>query len=267
MKIISWNVNGIRAVMKKGFVDWFEKEHPDVLCIQETKAFESQLPPEIHLAMQNYDYVWHEWTRPWYAWTAIFYKKSLNLVDKKSHFESMEHFHEDGRVVETVFDLWFKKPILLLNLYFPNGGMRANGDEMLTYKLEFYDRFLHYIQNREKAWYYVITCGDFNVCHHSIDIARPEANKNSIWFLPEERAKLTEIQDAGFVDVFRFKNPEAKDRYTWWSYRAGSRPRNVWRRLDYFWVSQEIVDYVKHVDQLDQVMGSDHCPIVLELNV
>lgn len=265
MKIVSRNVNGIRAVMKKWFLDWLVQEDPDVLCLQETKAFETQMPPEMRFAMQDYNYVWHEWTRPWYAWTVTFYKKSLKLLDKKSQFEDIEHFHEDGRVVETVFDVGLDKPLLILNLYFPNGGTRADGQEMLSYKLDFYDYFLHYIQNREKDWYYVVSCGDFNVCHHSIDIARPEANKNSIWFLPVEREKLTEVQNAWFVDVFRLKNPEAKDRYTRWSYRAGARPRNVWRRLDYFRSSKEIVDHIKAVNQLDYVMGSDHCPVMLEI--
>ena len=134
----------------------------------------------------------------------------------------MEHFHVDGRVVETKFQTF-----TLLNIYFPNGGERSDGTEMLSYKLEFYQHFLHYINKLRDAGERVITCGDFNICHRAIDIARPEENKNSIGFLPIERAEMDGLEKHGYVDVFRHFYPELTDHYTWWSYRAGARMRNV----------------------------------------
>jgi len=264
MKIISWNVNGIRAVMKKWFLDWVTVENPDILCLQETKAFEVQIPAELRFVVADYDYVWHQWTRPWYAGTAIFFKKSLNVISKISKFESVEKFNDDGRVTELRFiDKW--KEVVLLNIYFPNWWTRADGQEMLSYKLWFYDNYLYYIQQLELEWKLVISCGDFNICHKEIDIARPDANKNSIWFLPIEREKIWTVFDSGFVDVFRKFYPDLLDQYTRWSYRAGARPRNVWRRLDYFVVSENLLDNIIWIDHLTDVMGSDHCPIRLLL--
>ena len=260
MKIASRNVNGIRAVIAKWFYDWVKKEDPDVICLQEVKSFESQLPPEFRFHMQEYNWIWHAGERPWYAWTATLYKKHLKFVSWISKFESIEHFHEDGRVVETKF-----QNFTLLNVYFPNGGERADGTEMLGYKLEFYDHFIHYINKLRAAGEKVITCGDFNICHHPIDIARPEENKNSIGFLPIEREKMDELENHDYVDVFRHFYPEAKDHYTWRSYRAGARPRNVWRRLDYFRVSKNVLSHVEKITHETAIEWSDHCPITLEL--
>lgn len=276
MKIISRNVNGIRAVVKKWFLDFVKKEDPDILCIQETKAKENQISEEMHLVMKDYDFVWNSAERPGYAGTAIFYKKNIDVFDIESHFDEIWHFNQDGRVTEIRFKIFNKnnsslaskwlisKEIVLMNNYFPNGGTRADGTEMLWYKLEYYDHFLKYIQALEKEDKLVITCGDFNVCHKEIDIARPEANKKSIWFLPEERAKVSNILDIGFVDVFRKFNPDLIDHYTWWSYRAGARPKNVWRRLDYFVVSQDLMKNISFVEHMVDVMWSDHCPIWIE---
>jgi len=252
--------------LKKWFLEWFEKEKPDVLCLQEVKAFEHQMPAEIRFVLQGYDVVWHKWERPGYAWTAIFYKKWLDVVEKTSSFEEVEHFTADGRVTEIKFKAWGEK-FCLLNLYFPNGGTRANGQEMLSYKKEFYDKFLDYIKKLEKKWLQVITCGDFNVCHKEIDIARPKENVKSIWFLPEERVKLDEIVEAGFVDVFRSFYPDQKNQYSWWSYRAWVRGRNVWRRLDYFVTSTTLIPKVRDIKYQTEVMGSDHCPIMISLDI
>jgi len=252
----------VRAVIKKGFLDWVKQEDHDILCLQETKAFEHQMPVEMRFALNDYDYVWHEGKRPWYAGTATFYKKSLQLIGKSSRFANIEHFNDDGRVVEIRFE-FDGKEIVLLNLYFPNGGTRANGQEMLSYKLAFYDHFLHYATTLKNEGKSVIACGDFNICHTEIDIARPEANKNSIGFLLVEREKIWSVFDAGFVDVFRNFNPGLRDQYTWWSYRAGARPRNVGWRLDYFVVSKDLLQNIKWIKHLTNVMGSDHCPIQL----
>lgn len=272
MRITSRNVNGIRAVLGKGFYERVKKDNPDILCIQETKAFETQLPPDFHYHMQDYNMARHAGQKPWYSWVVTFYKKNLKLISSTSRFENIEYFHEDGRVVETKFE-FENVPLdkggvggfVLLNVYFPNGGERADGTEMLDYKLEFYHHFLHYINNLRKKWEHIITCWDFNVCHREIDIARPEENKNSIWFLPIERAELDKLEKNDYVDVFRHFHPDAKDHYTRRSYRAGARPRNVWRRLDYFRVSKDIISKVQKIIHQTSVEWSDHCPISIEL--
>ena len=158
------------------------------------------------------------------------------------------------------------KEFALLNIYFPNGGTRADGTEMLTYKLDFYQQYRSYMGMLRKQGKLVISTGDFNICHQAIDIARPEENKNSIGFLPIERAEMDTLVKEGYVDVFRALYPEMKDKYTWRSYRAGAKERNVGRRLDYFWVSEEVLPLVSGIEHQEKVQGSDHCPIMLELS-
>lgn len=260
MKIISWNVNGIRAVAKKGFWDWFQKEKADVACLQETKAFHHQLEPALQCP-PGYEAVWHEGTRPGYAGTATFAKEKP--VDTMTAFEGKYAcFHEHGRVVETQFQAF-----RLLNIYFPNGQTNAAGEEKLTYKLEFYDHLLEYLEPFRKAGEKIILCGDFNICHREIDIARPKANANSIGFTPVERAKIDEVCGKGYVDVFRHLHPQTKDAYTWWSYRAGARPRNVGWRIDYFFVTPNVLPHIKSIKHQTDVMGSDHCPVELQLDI
>lgn len=260
MKIASRNVNGIRAVTGKWFYDWVKQNDPDIICLQEVKSFESQLPPEFRYHMAEYDRIRHAGEKPGYSGVATFYKKHLKFVSWRSKFEHMEHFHEEGRVVETKF-----QDFTLLNIYFPNGGDRADGTEMLWYKLKFYEHFIHYINRLKDKGEKIITCGDFNICHKEIDIARPKENANSIWFLPIERAEMDKLEANGYVDIFRHYFPELKDHYTWWSFRAWARPRNVWWRLDYFRVSKDIVPYAKKIIHETSVQWSDHCPILLEL--
>jgi len=233
LKIASRNVNWIRAVIQKWFYDRVKKNDRDIICLQETKAFESQLPVEFRYHMADYNRVRHSGTKPWYSWTATLYKKSLNLISSKSHFEDIEHFHEDGRVVETKFSLSslikegdhevvedLNKTFTLLNIYFPNWWDKADWTEMLTYKLKFYDHFIQYINNLRVQWENIITTWDFNICHNPIDIARPEENKNSIWFLPIERAEMDKLLENWYTDIFRHFNPDLKDQYTRRSYRA-----------------------------------------------
>lgn len=262
MKITSWNVNWIRAVIQKDFFWWIQKDNPDILCLQEVKAFENQLPAEFKYMMKDYNRIWHAGEKPGYSWTAIFYKKTLDVVWSVSRFEEVEYFHTDGRVVELSFG-----DFVLLNIYFPNGWEKADGTEMLTYKLEFYHKFLEYIDKLKSQGKKVITTWDFNICHREIDIARPKENINSIWFLPIERAEMDRLIEHGYVDVFRHFNPELTDHYTRWSYRAWARPRNVWRRLDYFRVSGDVIPLVQRVIHQTAVEGSDHCPISLEVNI
>ena len=260
-KIASRNINGIRAVIGKGFYDRVKQNDPDIICLQEVKSFETQLPTDFRFHMKDYNRIRHSWQRPGYAGVATLYKKNLKLVSWISKFESIEHFHEDGRVIETKF-----QDFTLLNLYFPNGGERADGTEMLSYKLEFYNHFIHYINKLRDKGEKVITCGDFNICHREIDIARPKENEKSIGFLPIERAEMDKLEDHNYVDVFRHFYPDKKDSYTRRSHRAGSRARNVWWRLDYFRVSKNVIPHLKKITHETAVGWSDHCPILLELS-
>ena len=223
MKIISWNVNGIRAVEKKGFRDWFNSEDADIVCLQETKAVQSQLSDEL-VCPPGYFASWHT-GRPGYSGVVTYSKEEP--LSQTSTFEDFPIFHEEGRVTETKF-----KKFTLLNIYFPNGGTNSKGEEKLSYKLEFYKNFLIYINKLREAGENIIVCGDFNICHTEIDIARPKENAKSIGFLPEERAWISKLIENKYSDVFRTLNPDKTDSYTWWSYRAGARPRNVGWRLD-----------------------------------
>jgi len=263
MKILSWNVNWIRAVIQKWFFDWVKENDPDFVCLQEVKAFEIQIPAEIRFHLSDYDYLWHQGTRPGYAWTAIFFKKWIEISEKKSEF-SFHEFSDEGRVTEVAFR-YGEKVVHLLNVYFPNGWDRADWTEMLSYKLDFYEKMRQYVQWIRDEWAEVIICGDFNICHTEIDIARPKENENSIWFLPIERAEMDKLENDGLVDVFRKLNPGLKDQYTWWSYRGWARERNVGRRLDYFWISPALFNDVQLMNHQTKVWWSDHCPISLEL--
>jgi exodeoxyribonuclease-3 len=263
MKITSRNVNGIRSVMNKDFFSRVKENDADIICLQEVKAFEHQIPPEIRFHLADYLYVRHHGTRPGYAGTAIFYKKTLPIIEKKSDF-STPCFSEDGRMTQLDFQ-YQGEEISLLNIYFPNGGTRADGTEMLSYKLEFYEKYRTYINELTTAGKLVISTGDFNICHTAIDIARPEENKNSIGFLPIERAEMDKLVANKYVDVFRYYYPEMKEKYTRRSYRSGARARNIGWRLDYFWVNEKALAWIISVQHQEQVEGSDHCPIVLEL--
>jgi len=261
VKIISRNVNGIRAIAKKWFQDFVKEQNPDVLCIQETKAFEEQYIIEVWV-LEGYKHIWHSWVKPWYAWVATFFKEDIEIISAKNHFWETEHFHDHWRVVETKF-----KNFTLINVYFPNWWTKADWTEMLSYKLEFYDKMIDYCNKLVEQWESVIITWDFNICHTEIDIARPKENKNSIWFLPIERKKFWEFLSNWYIDVFRYFNPWLKWYYTWWSYRWWARKRNIWRRLDYFIFSKDLIWKVKKIEHLDQQMWSDHCPILMEIDL
>jgi exodeoxyribonuclease-3 len=263
MKIISWNVNWIRAVAKKWFNDFVIDQNPDILCIQETKAFEEQFLKDVW-ELEWYKYVWHTWERAWYAWTVIFYKESIEVINTKNHFDERNHLHTDGRVTEIEY-IKDGKNIVLLNGYYPNGGTRADGTEMVTYKLEFYDHIIEYSNNLVSEGKSVILTWDLNIVHTEIDIARPKENQNTIWFLPIERAKVTELLENWYIDTFRHFYPEQLDTYSWWSYRAWARPRNVGWRIDYFVVNKDFIDHVEDMEYMTDVMWSDHCPVMMKL--
>ena len=263
MKIVSRNVNGIRAVLQKGFFDWMKENNADIICLQEVKAFENQIPPEVRFLLAEYEYVWHRGNRPWYAGTAIFFRKGIEVKEKKAEFEERS-FWEEGRMTQLNF-VYQGQEIALINGYFPNGNPRADWTEMLPYKLAFYEQFRMYINVLKAEGKMIIATGDFNICHHPIDIARPEANKNSIGFLPIERAEMDKLKADGYVDVFRWLNPELREKYTRWSYRSGAKERNVWWRLDYFRVAEKVLDWVEWMGHQEEIEGSDHCPIWLKL--
>ncbi|MDI9617769.1 exodeoxyribonuclease III [Methanothermobacter sp.] len=254
IKIISWNVNGLRAVYRKGFLDWFMEEKPDILCLQETKASPEQLPRRLRY-VEGYRSFFTPAERKGYSGVAMYTR-----IPPKSLREGfgVERFDIEGRIQVADFD-----DFLLYNIYFPNGKM---SDERLKYKLEFYDAFLEDVNRERDAGRNTVICGDFNTAHREIDLARPKENSNVSGFLPVERAWIDKFIENGYVDTFRMFNKEP-GQYTWWSYRTRARERNVGWRLDYFFVNEEFAKNVKRSWILSEVMGSDHCPIGLEIEV
>jgi len=256
-------VNWIRAVAKKWFKEFVKLENPDILCLQETKAFEDQFLKDVW-ELEWYNYIWHSGERAWYAWTVIFYKKDIEIINKKNNFDEIEHFHSDWRVTEIEFTRNGEN-VVLMNGYFPNWWTRASWEEMLTYKLDFYDKLIDYTRKIKDSGKKMIITWDFNICHEEIDIARPKANINSIWFLPIEREKIGEFISDWNIDVWRNKYPDKRDVYSWWSYRAWARQNNVGWRIDYFVVNEDFIDNIDNIEYLTDIMWSDHCPIMLEL--
>lgn len=261
MKIATRNVNGIRAIAEKWFVERITNNDIDIVCIQEPKAFEHQIPQQLQSLSYDYNVVWHAWLRPWYAWTAIFYKKKFWELPWNNRFDWNEILHDDGRITEIIID-----KIKIINWYFPNWWTRADGTEMLSYKLNFYDQITDYINKSHKEWYNTIATGDFNIVHTPIDIARPKENENTIGFLPIEREKIGNFMGkTNSLDMFRYLHPEQLDAYTRRSYRAWARPRNVGRRIDYMMVDQQIKDSIVSCEHQNDVMWSDHCPVLLKM--
>ena len=253
MKLISWNVNGVRAVVKKGFLDWLELAQPDILCIQETKAHVDQLAAEI-LTDHGYHTFWHSGERRGYSGVATFCKDEPFYVQEGL---GIERYDAEGRVLLTEHENF-----LLYNIYFPNG---QKDDERLQYKLDFYDELLPIINEQVESGNNVVVTGDWNTAHHPIDLARPKQNVNTSGFMPIEREKLDMYVENGWIDTFRLFHPEG-DRYSWWTYRFGARERNVGWRIDYFFINEGFVDNVEDADIHDEVVGSDHCPVSLELS-
>jgi exodeoxyribonuclease-3 len=254
MRLYSWNVNGFRAVARKGFWDWFNRMEGDVVCLQETKVEPAQLHSE-ELPPADYGSLWHPAeVKRGYSGVAVFYRVSpgdyrLGLPDKRMQGE--------GRLIQMEFDAFH-----LFNVYFPNGQM---GEERLQFKLEFYDRFLEYIEEvrRSKP---IVVCGDFNTAHREIDLKNPQANANRSGFLPIERDWLDRLTEHGYEDTFRLFTTEG-GHYTWWDYRTNARARNAGWRIDYFFVSRELRGAVKNAWIEPEVYGSDHCPVGLELDL
>jgi len=254
VKIISWNVNGIRSVYRKGFIDWVMEESPDILCCQELKAQPNQLGDGFQ-EPAGYHAYWGWGERKGYSGVATFSKKEPSRV--QSGF-GIKRFDEEGRAIITEFP-----DFTLFNVYFPNGKASA---ERLSYKMEFYNEFLAYVDPLLKDGQRLIVCGDFNTAHHEIDLARPKQNEKISGFLPEERAWMDSFVAHGFVDTFRHFNQEP-GHYTWWDLKSRARERNVGWRIDYFFVSSNLIDRVSKAFIIYDRTGSDHAPVGIELDL
>lgn len=253
MRLISWNVNGIRAVAKKGFHEKMEEFGADVVCLQETKISPDQLTLDL-IQVGDFTSYFSSAERKGYSGTAVFTKSAPVSV---SYGLGVDRFDHEGRTIEIDFG-----DFILYNIYFPNGGQ---GEERLAFKLAFYDAFLERIAMQRAQGRGIIVCGDVNTAHREIDLANPAANSKVSGFLPEERVYMDRFAEAGLIDTFRLLYPDRKDAYTWWSYKTFARSRNVGWRIDYFFVSEDLRDRIKDAGILDSVEGSDHCPIFLDL--
>lgn len=253
MRIISWNVNGLRANVRKGAFDWLVNESPDIFCLQETKATPEQLPDEVRNVPGYHSYFDIPKQKKGYSGVAIYSKVKPDLVE---YMMGVPELDDEGRLIAAYY-----KGFVLLNVYFPNGG---GGPERLDYKMRFYAAFLKYVQKLRKKGYGVIFCGDINTAHNEIDLARPKENADHTGFLPIERAWLDKVVESGYVDIWRQQHPE-EVRYTWWDQKSYARERNVGWRIDYFFLSEEIASKAKKVIIRDEVLGSDHCPISLDI--
>jgi len=249
-KLISWNVNGIRACIEKGFLDYFKNTNADIFCIQESKLQEGQL----ELELQGYHQYWNYAKKKGYSGTAVFTKiKPLSVVNGIG----IEEHDNEGRVITLEY-----KNSFLLNVYTPNA---QRGLERLDYRMKWEDDFRNYLVELDKKKP-VVVCGDMNVAHKEIDLKNPASNRRNAGFTDEEREKFTRLLEAGFIDSFRFFYPDKKDAYTWWSYMFNARSRNAGWRIDYFCVSQKLKDRLISASIHDNVLGSDHCPVEVVLD-
>lgn len=251
MKLISWNVNGIRACLNKGFLDFFNEEKADIFCIQETKMQEGQA----ELKLEGYYQYWNSAEKKGYSGTAIFTKiKPLNV----SYGIGIEEHDKEGRVITLEFDKFY-----MVNVYTPNSKREL---ERLEYRMVWEDEFRKYLLklNGTKP---VIMCGDLNVAHKEIDLKNPKTNRHNAGFTDEERNKMTELLNSGFTDSFRYLYPEKENIYSWWSYMFHAREKNAGWRIDYFIVSELIETKIKEAKIYTEILGSDHCPVGLEIKL
>jgi exodeoxyribonuclease-3 len=254
-KIISWNTNGLRATAKAGFFSpLFQKEKPDILCLQETKVEPEQLPEDVRNVGGYFSYFSHPKIKKGYSGVAIYSREKPREVFYGMGIKKLDN---EGRLIGAKF-----KDFTIINGYFPNGGQ---GPERLKYKLEFYDAFLKFILKLRKNGENVIFCGDINTAHTEIDLARPKENSENTGFLPIERAWLDKVIKNKFVDVWRYFNPDKKNVYTYWDMKTRARDRNVGWRIDYFFADEKVISKIKNTGTMNNYMGSDHCPIWLEL--
>ncbi|WHY54381.1 exodeoxyribonuclease III [Peribacillus simplex] len=251
MKLVSWNVNGIRACVKKGFLDYFKDVDADIFCLQETKLQEGQ----ISLELEGYHQYWNYALKKGYSGTAIFTKeKPLSVKYGVGELDE----EPEGRIITLEFEKFY-----MVNVYTPNAKRDLS---RLNYRLEWEDEMINYLKELDLVKP-VVYCGDLNVAHSEIDLKNPKTNIGNSGFTNEERGKMTELLDAGFIDTFRHFYPDREDAYSWWSYMAKVRERNIGWRIDYFIVSKRMADSLIEANIHCDVMGSDHCPVVLETNL
>jgi exodeoxyribonuclease-3 len=249
--LVSWNVNGIRAIERKGFLDWLEKTKTDVVCLQETKAHPDQLSPAL-LRPAGCEAYWNSAEKKGYSGTCVYARVSPVMAVANFGDRLLD---EEGRIVMLEFGRFY-----LFNVYFPNGG---RGEHRVEYKLRFCDRLLDLLQSFRKKKP-IVLCGDLNTAHKEIDLAHPKENSNLSGFLPQERAWIDKLVAHGYLDTFRIFHDEG-ERYTWWAMTTRARQRNVGWRIDYFFVSEELRTNILGADIHEDVMGSDHCPVSLKL--
>ncbi len=252
MKIISYNVNGIRAAISKGFYDWLAEEKPDIVCLQEIKALRDDVPL-LELEALGYHHAWFSAEKKGYSGVAIFSKTKPDQIILGC---GVPDYDREGRIIRADFG-----ELTLLNCYFPSG---TSGDHRQDFKMEFLDWFYGYIQELKKERPTLIIVGDYNIAHTEIDIHDPKGNKKSSGFLPEEREWMTRWFESGFTDAFRHANPTLVE-YSWWTFRAGARGNNKGWRIDYQSVSDNLKDKIVATRQLTSVVHSDHCPVMLEI--
>ena len=254
MKLVSWNVNGIRAAEKKGFLDWMQQNQADIIAVQETKAHPEQVSEQL-LSPDGYHSKWSSAVKKGYSGVATY----TRVMPDVTHTGFNDpRFDDEGRILITEF-----APFVFFNIYFPNGG---RGPEWVQHKLAFYKRFLEVVGEYRAAGRPVIVAGDVNTAFAEIDLARPKEGSKKSGFLPEERTGLAEFFDAGLVDTFRFQHPDVV-KYSWWDMRTGARERNQGWRIDYVFVSSDLTDRIVDAEIHTEVLGSDHCPISLTLEV
>ena len=249
MKLISWNVNGIRACLNKGFSDFFKEVNADIFCLQETKC----QPEQINLEFEGYTSYWNSAERKGYSGTAIFTKKQPVNV---TYGIGIEEHDKEGRIITLEFENFY-----LVTNYTPNAKREL---ERLDYRMVWEDEIRKYLLelNKKKP---VIMCGDLNVAHEEIDLKNPKTNRRNAGFTDEERNKMTELLNAGFTDTFRFLYPDKENAYSWWSYMGHAREKNVGWRIDYFIVSNDFRENIKDATIYTEILGSDHCPVGLEI--
>ena len=251
MRLISWNVNGIRAAIKKGFMDFFDDVDADIFCLQETKLSAGQLD----LELEGYHQYWNYAEKKGYSGTAVFTKEEPIHV---SYGIDMEEHDKEGRVITCEYEDFF-----LVTCYTPNS---QRGLARLDYRMEWEEDFRKYLNMLDQVKP-VVLCGDLNVAHKEIDLKNPSSNRKNAGFSDEERSQFQNLLDAGYTDTFRHLYPDAADRYSWWSYITKARERNAGWRIDYFVVSDRLADDIVEADIRDDIFGSDHCPVYLELDL
>ena len=252
IKAISWNVNGLRAVQRKGFLEWFEAESPDILCIQETKLTEDQIPDDLK-EVAGYQNYFSSADRKGYSVVALYSKQAPQSVSRGFGVEAFDH---EGRILIADYGKF-----VLFNIYFPNGRRSA---DRLKYKMDFYDAFLDHVENLKGQGRSIVICGDVNTAHKEIDLARPKENEGTSGFLPQERAWMDKFFGHGYLDTLRMFNQDP-EQYTYWDMMSRARERNVGWRIDYFFVDTGFADQVKGARILPDVMGSDHCPVGIDI--